>query len=218
MPICKTVDKKNRLVENDYESVRNHCQNHKTGQPASPHFTNRGKTVIVLGLCQNEPISQRSVHAHANTDFLSAWPTGLAATCLSADASKVAPNFPLKMISVAHRFHGYGSLKGVYKRGRTVRSSSINLKFDYRGSRKPYRSAVVVSKKVSKSAVVRNRIRRRIYETVRRAENDIAPGSDLVFTVFDERVAKMDAPKLQATVLELLKKAAAQLDQGQKHL
>lgn len=122
------------------------------------------------------------------------------------------------MISVAHRFHGYGSLKGVYKRGRTVRSPIITLKFDYRGPHKPYRTAIVVSKKVSKSAVTRNRIRRRVYEVVRRAENDIAPGSDLVFTVFDERVAKMEAPKLQAAVSELLKKASGQLNQDQKHL
>jgi len=122
------------------------------------------------------------------------------------------------MISVAHRFHGYGSLKSVYKHGQTLRSSGLSLRFGYRDPRKPYRVAVVVSKKVSKSAVTRNRIRRRIYEIVRRAENDILPGADLVFTVFDERAAKIDALILQSAVLELLKKASSQPGQDQKHL
>jgi ribonuclease P protein component len=66
--------------------------------------------------------------------------------------------------------------------------------------------AVVVSRKVSKSAVVRNRIRRRVYEIVRRADN-VPPSTDLIFTVFGEQVAELEATKLQATVAELLQKA-----------
>jgi ribonuclease P protein component len=109
------------------------------------------------------------------------------------------------MITAAHRFHGYGSLRGVYQRGRNVRGPLMSLKFGPRGPGRPYRVAVVVSRKVSKSAVVRNRIRRRIYEIVRHSDTDIVPGTDLVFTVFDEQVAGLEAPKLRALVGELLR-------------
>lgn len=114
------------------------------------------------------------------------------------------------MISVAHRFHGYNSLRNVYKRGQNVRGPLVSLKFAHRGPDRPYRVAVVVSRKVSKSAVVRNRIRRRIYEIVRHRETDISPGTDLVFTVFDEKLAEMAVAELQTTIGGLLQKAAAQ--------
>jgi ribonuclease P protein component len=110
------------------------------------------------------------------------------------------------MIAVSHRFHGYGSLRSVYQRGQTVRSSLISLKFIHRDPKRPYRVAVVVSRKVSKSAVVRNRIRRRLYELVRHQAPSISPGTDLVFTVFDERVVELPARGLETTVSELLGK------------
>lgn len=111
------------------------------------------------------------------------------------------------MFSKSHRFHGYGSLKGVYQRGQSVRGSLLSLKYAKRDSAKPYRVAVVVSKKVSKSAVKRNRIRRRIYEQVRQSEIKIRPGTDLVFTVFSDKVAETEAQKLQKSINELLQKA-----------
>lgn len=112
------------------------------------------------------------------------------------------------MIGIKHRFHGYNSLRGVYQRGQSLRGPLITLKFVRRGSRRPYRAAVVVSRKVSKSAVKRNRIRRRVYEVVRAESENIAAGTDLVFTVFDEKVSEMPAPKLRAAIQDLLQKAA----------
>ncbi len=112
------------------------------------------------------------------------------------------------MIGRAHRFHGYGSLRSVYQRGQNVRGSLVSLKFACRAGQKPYRVAVVVSRKVSKSAVVRNRIRRRLYEIVRQTDTAIAPGTDLVFTVFGEQVAELPAAKLESIINELLQKAA----------
>src|SRR4051794_32174394 len=108
------------------------------------------------------------------------------------------------MFNRRHRFHGYGSLKGVYQRGQTVRGPLISLKFAHRPAHKPHRVAVVVSRKVSKSAVVRNRIRRRVYEAVRRSEAGISPGTDLVFTVFNDQVAEMKADKLRLLIEKLL--------------
>jgi ribonuclease P protein component len=115
------------------------------------------------------------------------------------------------MIGRKHRFHGYGSLRRVYQRGKTARTPYVNLRYAARDTHKPYRVAVVVSRKVSKSAVVRNRIRRRIYEAVRRTDETIAPGVDLVFTVFDDRIAAMETPALQKIVEDLLRNT------GQNH-
>jgi ribonuclease P protein component len=110
------------------------------------------------------------------------------------------------MFAKRHRFHGYGSLKSVYNRGQNVRGSLISLKFNQRDPSKKYRVAVVVSRKVSKSAVKRNRIRRRIYEQVRNQAEVIQPGTDLVFTVYSEQVATLDSSKLSEMIGGLLQK------------
>ena len=67
----------------------------------------------------------------------------------------------------------------------------------------------MVSKKVSKSAVVRNRIRRRIYEIVRLSKKESGQKwpVDIVVSVFDDRPAKMPHDELRAAVEGLLKKA-----------
>src|SRR5258708_37159986 len=111
------------------------------------------------------------------------------------------------MIGARHRFHGYGSLRAVYLRGQTVRNGPLTLKFTHRDRRKGYRVAVVVSRKVSKSAVVRNRIRRRIYELVRLHADSFTAPHDLVFTVYDESTAAISHSQLSAAVIGSLAKA-----------
>src|ERR1700679_1585181 len=112
------------------------------------------------------------------------------------------------MISVRHRFHGHNSVQGVYKRGQTVRGQYVSLKFAARRPDQTYRVAVVVSKKVHKSAVVRNRIRRRIYEIIRQSDEALLVHQDLVITVFSEQVASLEHTRLVAAVTDLLQKAA----------
>lgn len=111
------------------------------------------------------------------------------------------------MISRQHRFHGLGSLNYTYRRGKTVRCRELSLKFIVNSRRKSYRAAVVVSRKVHKSAVVRNRIRRRIYEIVRLHDDNIQTPYDLIFTVFSEQTATMPAPELNKIVAGLLREA-----------
>jgi ribonuclease P protein component len=109
------------------------------------------------------------------------------------------------MISKLNRFHGRNSLNGVYKKGQAVRGEYISLRY-LATSRKDYRLAVVVSRKVSKSAVKRNRIRRRIYEVVRlyRKQSNQAWPVDIVVTVFDEKAAVVPAEELQAKLVKML--------------
>lgn len=111
------------------------------------------------------------------------------------------------MISSNHRFHGRTSLTYAYKRGTAVRHPQLVLRCALNQRRSTYRVAVVVSKKVAKSAVVRNRIRRRIYEAVRDNSPAIAGSYDLVFTVFSAELAIVDAPLLRGLVTSHLKKA-----------
>lgn len=111
------------------------------------------------------------------------------------------------MIGQRHRFHGYGGVRGVYQRGQTVRGALMSLKYANRPAGKPYRAAVVVSRKVHKSAVTRNRIRRRIYEVIRLANPGLTDSCDLVVTVFSERVAGMETQELRKAVEGLLAKA-----------
>ena len=112
------------------------------------------------------------------------------------------------MIVRQHRFHGHNSLRHVYRGGQTVRDASVALRFMPNSRRKNFRVAVVVSRKVSKSAVVRNRIRRRLYELVRHYQAQITEPYDLVFTIFSDQVASMPATKLDRLVHDQLVRAS----------
>lgn len=109
------------------------------------------------------------------------------------------------MISKLNRFHGRNSLNGVYQKGKAVRGDYISMRY-LATKRKDYRLAVVVSRKVSKSAVKRNRIRRRIYEIVRlyKKEKSQEWPVDIVVSVFDEKAAKVSAEELREKVVKML--------------
>jgi ribonuclease P protein component len=111
------------------------------------------------------------------------------------------------MIQQTHRFHGRKSLGLVYRHGQIVRAPQVALKYILNSRTPEYRVAVVVSRKVSKSAVVRNRIRRRIYESVRSLEGGITNPYDLIFLVREAELAKLRAKELHKTVHDLLVKA-----------
>lgn len=110
------------------------------------------------------------------------------------------------MLSKKYRFHGHNSLNYVYKKGSTARTEFMSLRSV--PSRRPnFRLAVVVSKKVNKSAVIRNRIRRRIYEAFRvLPEKSGHDDKDLVISVFDDRVAEMPIEELRTSIKQMLKK------------
>lgn len=110
------------------------------------------------------------------------------------------------MISKTNRFHGLGSLKFLFRRGKQVRGNLMALRYNLNNRRSEYRLAVVVSKKVHKSAVVRNRIRRRVYEHVRQ-NYIIDQPYDLAILVYSELAATMPAEKLATEINNLFYKA-----------
>jgi ribonuclease P protein component len=100
------------------------------------------------------------------------------------------------MISRTHRFHGYNSLRHVYRQVRVSRGALFAVKSAPNPRRKAYRAAVVVSRKVNKSAVARNRMRRRLYEVIRQLEGQITEPSDIVVTVFHSTVLEASSAEL----------------------
>jgi len=104
------------------------------------------------------------------------------------------------MLSYKNRFHGYNSLRFVYKNGDVVRGKLLTVKYSKNPRRKTPRVSVVVSKKVLKSAIGRNRIRRRIYEQIRVLLPDITPQLDLVCIVSSNELKILPTTELQSLI------------------
>ncbi len=111
------------------------------------------------------------------------------------------------MLSRTHRFHGYGSLGHAYRHGQTVRGQGLAIRYHLNTRRTNYRVAVVISKKVEKSAVKRNRLRRRIFAVVAHLGVKINKPYDLVVTVFDSSVGAMSSSELDKLISDLLTKS-----------
>lgn len=109
------------------------------------------------------------------------------------------------MISRAHRFHGLRSLNFVYKTGQVARGPLFGVKAAPNPRRTTYRAAVVISRKAHKSAVARNRMRRRLYEALRLLESNIAEPYDIVLTVFNENVLEAPAAEITGQLKKQLK-------------
>jgi ribonuclease P protein component len=111
------------------------------------------------------------------------------------------------MLSRSHRFHGYNSLRHVYRQGATTRGPLFAVKSVPNPRRDSYRLAVVVSRKVSKSAVARNRMRRRLYEAARQLEDQISGPHDIVITVFQDNLAEAAPKELSAQLKKQLRQS-----------
>ena len=111
------------------------------------------------------------------------------------------------MIPFTNRFHGHNSLSYVYRNGKSVRSRHATVKVATNKHRKESRIAVVISKKVLKSAVRRNRIRRRIYEHVRVQMPRFNGVFDIVIIVTSSELLTMPSEELTAQLEDLLGQA-----------
>ena len=94
----------------------------------------------------------------------------------------------------------------MYQKGKTIRSPKMSLVF-VENNRGFTRFAVVVSKKVEKSAVKRNRIRRKIYEVIRNNLNSIPKKTDYIFVVFDGGLLGMKNNEIAEIMRKLLMNA-----------
>ena len=110
------------------------------------------------------------------------------------------------MLSKKYRFHSRGGVQYTYKHGKTIRTPKISLIHNIH-DRGFQRFAVVVSKKVSKSAVGRNRIRRRVYEAIRLELPEFSAKKDNIFVVYSKEVGSMDFLELRTLIHSLLEQS-----------
>ena len=108
------------------------------------------------------------------------------------------------VIPFANRFHGHNGLRYVYKNGRAVRSHFATLKSTPNTKISTPRIAVVVAKKVHKSAVGRNRIRRRVYECVRKQIPKLKQETDIVVIISSSEFLTMTSLELETHINDLL--------------
>lgn len=111
------------------------------------------------------------------------------------------------MISTLFRFRGHNSLRYVYSHGDAVRSQLFTIKYTPNKHRKNSRFSVVVSKKVIKSAVARNRIRRRVYEYVRTNLDRMTDVHDVVIICTSADVRLLPYTQVSGQLDELCIKA-----------
>jgi ribonuclease P protein component len=111
------------------------------------------------------------------------------------------------MISARLRFHGHGSLRFLHKNANTYRSRYYAVKVIKNPHRKLSRLAAIVSKKTHKSAVGRNRIRRRTYEILRLEYPRINGTYDIAVIVTSGEVLTADYAELTDSLRSLLQEA-----------
>ncbi|MBC7764543.1 ribonuclease P protein component [Microbacteriaceae bacterium] len=111
------------------------------------------------------------------------------------------------MLAKRLRFHGHGSLRFLYKNADAYRSRAFTVKAIQNPRRKDARISVVVSKKVHKAAVGRNRMRRRIYEIIRQELPQFHGSRDIAIIVTNAEVIAMPHEELRDGLRELLQQA-----------
>jgi ribonuclease P protein component len=111
------------------------------------------------------------------------------------------------MIPSPFRFHGHNSLRYVYSNGKAVRSQLLTIKWVKNTRRSKPRVSVVVSKKVLKSAIGRNRIRRRLYEYMRTNMTRLNEVYDIVVIVTSSELRDMPYNELSEQLNGLFNKA-----------
>ena len=111
------------------------------------------------------------------------------------------------MLAFSNRFHGHGSLRYVYKNGVAKRSHIFTIKTVRNTHRKSSRFAVVISKKVHKSAVGRNRVRRRLYEIIRHEMARMELVHDVAIIVSSAEVLSLPSEELKKELVRLFDEA-----------
>ncbi len=112
------------------------------------------------------------------------------------------------MLNKKYRFHSRGGVRYTYQHGKSIRKPNITLVHAV-NARGRQRFAVVVSKKVAKSAVERNRIRRRVYEAIRtvKKEENFDAKKDNIFVIYAKNIKTMPFSELSALISGLLKES-----------
>ena len=117
------------------------------------------------------------------------------------------------MLTKSHRFHGRKDINQVHRQGKNASGSLFAIKALPNNKTDKYRVAIVVSKKVSKSAVERNRIRRRIYSAIRtQSELTIEPYDIVVIAFKKDILTEPQASLVKQLTSQLVSCGAARVN------
>ena len=111
------------------------------------------------------------------------------------------------MLAKKYRFHGHGSLKYLYHNGKSIRSKNISLKYVFNKFNKNPRISIVISKKVLKHAVDRNRARRRVYAAIGQFVDNFNGAYDIALIISSPEIIKMDFSEISDIINKQLKEA-----------
>lgn len=111
------------------------------------------------------------------------------------------------MIPYKNRFHGHGSLDYTYRNGQTTRSHLVNIKTTTNKKRSQSRIAVVIGKKVVKSAVKRNQARRKVYEYIRPKMELFDQVRDVVIIIASSELISLPHDQLSSQLDQLLQQS-----------
>ena len=111
------------------------------------------------------------------------------------------------MLASLNRFHGRSALRRVFQQSRSRRGRLLMVRVRDTTHFPRSRVAVIVAKKTLKSAVKRNRIRRRIYNIVRHDIINDNPSRDIIITVLSSEVMTATQQELTQEIDRLLRPA-----------
>lgn len=109
------------------------------------------------------------------------------------------------MLPRKYRLTAEKDFNRIFKRGRSVHGQGLGLKIAL-NQLEVSRFAFVVSTKVSKKAVVRNRLKRQMREIVHEVLKDMKQGTDVVVMARKE-IVDIEFDVLRESLLKALKKA-----------
>jgi len=110
------------------------------------------------------------------------------------------------VLARSYRLRSAADIARVYRRGTYGASGGVLSVKAARSGRPASRAVVVVAKKISKRAVVRNRIRRRLIELLRSTWTTVEPGYDIVVSVHSD-ISELTSPVLAEHLTKALRRA-----------
>ncbi len=108
------------------------------------------------------------------------------------------------MLAAKHRIKG-SEIASIKKKGKLYKSSHFGAIILNRDDKKDSRFGFIISKKVSKLATERNRIKRALYEALRHNLKFIKKGRDMIFLVKPE-ISKKSTPEIMREAETFLRK------------
>ncbi|MCP6719293.1 MAG: ribonuclease P protein component [Patescibacteria group bacterium] len=109
------------------------------------------------------------------------------------------------MLADKNRLRKKKDIEKVLRKGKSFKQDFLILKVN-RGELKQVRFGFVVSKKVSKKAVIRNKIKRRLREIMKSKIDELKKGLDIILIVLPKTETK-DFLEIKEVVEKLLKKS-----------